>query len=145
MPIQSLLVLSKLREERRVDVEIVAQVLQRDTAVARAALERLAEAGLVEAHGVKRGRTYTLSASLYRQAGKAGDYVRQAGFDRIQQEQMIRSFVREHETLRRRDVIALCKLGPDQATRFLGRLVDEGILVRHGEKKATVYTAGPNL
>lgn len=36
-------------------------------------LERLAGAGLVEAHGSSRGRSYTLSAVVYR---AKGDYTR---------------------------------------------------------------------
>ncbi len=145
MPFQSLLVLSKLREERRVDASEVASALQRDAGVARAALERLVEGGLVEAHGVKRGRTYTLSAAVYRREGKAGNYVRQAGFDRLQQEQMIRAFVREHGSIRRQDVIELCKLNPHQASRLLQRLVEQKALVRKGKHRGTFYEGGAKL
>ena len=74
----------------------LAQAIQRDETAARGTLERLVEAGLVEAHGVKRGRTYTLSAKVYRETGGAGDYVHQVGFDAIQQEQMVLQYVSNH-------------------------------------------------
>lgn len=94
---------------------------------------------------MKKGRTYTLSADLYRRMGQQAGYIRQAGFDRLQQEQMIRAYVREHGSIRRREVVELCRLGEHLATRLLRKLVEEGILQKQGERKATVYSRGPML
>ena len=145
IPIDTLLVLSRLREEKRLDVNVIAQTIQKDVPAARAVLERLVEAGLVEAHGVKKGRTYTMSARLYRRLGEPASYVRQAGFDPLQQEQMVRSFVREHGSIKRGDVVDLCRVSVHQAKRLLGKLVEEGALVRTGVGKATRYERGQNL
>lgn len=145
LPLNSLIVLAKLRNEKRADATGVAAAIQRDESAARAVLERLVEAGLVEAHGVGRGRTYTLSSKVYRKEGKSIDYVRQAGFDPIQHEQMIIKYVRAHGQIKRKDVIELCKIGPYQASRLLGRLVEAGTLRKVGEHKATIYQAGPKL
>lgn len=139
MPVDSLLVLSKLREARRANTREIAAVLQKDVTAARAALERLVEAGLVRAHGETKGRTYTLSSTVYEQLGQPAGYVRQAGFDRIQQEEMVKRFAREHGRVKRRDIIELCGLGPDQATRVLQRLVESGDLLRRGHKRGTFY------
>jgi ATP-dependent DNA helicase RecG len=57
----------RLRQERRLDTTTLAHAIQRNEAIARSVLERLVEAGLVEAHGVKKGRTYTLSPQVYRE------------------------------------------------------------------------------
>jgi ATP-dependent DNA helicase RecG len=57
-----LIVLARLRKERRLDVQTVAAAIQKNESVARAVLERLVEAGLIEGRGATRGRTYTLSA-----------------------------------------------------------------------------------
>lgn len=145
LPVDTLITLSRIREERRVDVGEVANAIQKDLAAARAVLERLVEAGLVEAHGVKKGRTYTLSAEVYRRLGQPADYVRQAGFEPLQQEQMVRRFVREHGSIRRRDVIDLCRMGGQQATRLLRSLVDRKVLKKRGKQRGTYYEAGPNL
>lgn len=145
MPLDSLIVLAWLRNERRVDVNDIAQAIQRPPAAARGVLERLVESGLVEAHGATKGRYYVLGAKVYRSLGRSTDYVRQAGFDRLQQEQMVRRFVQQHGSIRRKDVVDLCHLSPDQASRLLGRLVSEGALRRHGERKAATYEAGPSL
>ncbi|WP_020507128.1 DNA glycosylase AlkZ-like family protein [Lamprocystis purpurea] len=145
LPIESLLVLAELRHARRLDTPETAKLLQRDSAYGRAVLERLVEAGLLQAHGVRKGRTYTLSAAVYRQLGSPLDYVRQAGFDPLQQEEMVKRYVREHGNIRRSDVIRLCGLSPQQATRLLKKLNNNGILEPHGEGKGTVYARGPNL
>lgn len=85
-------------------------------------LEKLVEAGLVEAHGVGRGRSYILSAKVYRQSGQKADYIRQAGFDAIQQEQMVLSFIDKHGGIKRADVMELCHLTKDQAYKLLKNL-----------------------
>lgn len=63
--LDALIVLSQIRLERRIGVAEATAAIQKDEAVARRVLEGLVEAGIVEAHGVKRGRTYTLSAKVY--------------------------------------------------------------------------------
>jgi len=145
LPVDSLLALSCLRDEKRVDVGMVATAIQKDVVSARIVLERLVEAGIAQAHGVKKGRTYTLSAVVYRSLGDPSGYVRQAGFEPLQQAEMVKSYVREHGEIRRKDVIELCRLGPNQATRLLQALVKGGSLEKHGIGKGTFYTRGANL
>jgi ATP-dependent DNA helicase RecG len=138
--LDALIVLSHLRHERRIDIATAAHAIQKTEAAARAILERLVEAGLVEPQGVKKGRTYTLSASIYRQLGQSADYIRQVGFDRIQQEQMIIRYVQENQRITRQDVIGLCRLSKDQAGRLLRQLLDDNKLVSHGKSRGTYYT-----
>lgn len=145
VPVDSLIVLARLRKERRVDTTALASAIQKDESAVRAVLERLVEAGLIEAHGVKRGRTYTLSPRVYRELGQSADYVRQVGFDTIQQEQMVMKYVTKHGQIRRKDVIDLCKIGPYQASRLLHKLTESGTLQKTGERKETVYERGQNL
>ena len=145
LPLDTLIALSLLNRQKRAGVHEIAMAVQRDVFAARAVVERLVEVGLVEAHGIKKGRTYTLAPRVYREMGQADEYVRQAGFDRLQQEQMVRTYVREHGSIRRRDVIRLCRLSPQQATRLLARLVEEDVLARHGRGKGSVYEPGVNI
>jgi len=145
IPLDALIVLARVRDEKRIDIAQVARAIQKDESAARAVVERLVELGLLEAHGVKRGRTYTLSATVYRELGQGPEYIRQAGFDQIQQEQMVHKWVAKHGQIRRREVIDLCKMSPKQATRMLRKLVDAGILKMVGERKAATYGRGPNF
>lgn len=137
--IDSLIILARLRRERRLDISVLASAIQKDESVARFTLERLVEKGLIEAHGVKKGRTYTLSAKVYREFGQRADYVRQAGFDSIQQEQMVLQFAKKHKRITRKEVVELCKLNEDQASRLLRKLHASGKLELSGKGRGAYY------
>jgi ATP-dependent DNA helicase RecG len=139
LPVESLIALCLLRNERRVDAARLARAIQRDEPAARAVLEQLVEAGLVEARGVRRGRTYTLSPKVYQGLGQSAGYVRQAGFEAIQQEQMVLQFVRAHGRITRKDVMALCRINEDQATYLLRKLTDENKLRLVGRGRGAYY------
>lgn len=138
-PVDTLIALNLLRRERRIDTAALAQAMQRDQSAARTVFEHLCEAGIIVARGVKKGRTYTLSAHVYRALGLSEAYVRQAGFDDIQQEQMVLQFVQVHTTITRNQVEELCHISEDQAFRLLRKLVDQGHLMKSGQGKATTY------
>ncbi|MFN8515014.1 MAG: ATP-binding protein [Thermomicrobiales bacterium] len=139
LPVESLIALALVRHERRIDSLSLAHAIQRDESFARNVLERLVEAGLVEAFGVARNRTYTLSSRMYRALGQPGDYVRQAGFAPIQQEQMVLQFTEKHGRISRREVIELCRITENQARHLLDRLVKRGELRRIPAGRASYY------
>jgi ATP-dependent DNA helicase RecG len=112
---------------------------QRNQAQTRATLERLLEAGLIESRGAKRGKTYMLSAKVYRRSGRLAEYVCQAGFDAIQQEQMVLTYIKKHGRIKRGDTADLCRISPFQATRLLKRLMEAGKIVAKGQGKGTYY------
>lgn len=144
LPIDSLIALAALRESKRVTAEELAVQIQRDTTSAKRTLEALTEAGLVEAHGSTRGRSYTLSASLYQAVGDKAAYTRQAGFTPIQHEQMVLSYVRQHGSIKRAEVMELCRLSAEQAKELLTKLRDENRLILQGEKRGSHYVPGPD-
>ncbi len=139
LPIDSLIILSKLSHERRLTTADFADSLQKPEASIRANLEKLVEAGMVEPHGSGRGRFYMLSAKIYKKTGEKAAYVRQAGFDPIQQEQMILNFIEKHGSIKRSDVIELCRVSKDQAYKLLAKLKKQGMIELEGEKKHAVY------
>jgi ATP-dependent DNA helicase RecG len=113
--------------------------VQKPEAVVRGTLEKLVETGFLEPHGSGRGRTYTLSAALYRQAGKKSEYIRQAGFAPIQQEQMVLKYIATHGGIKRADTAELCRISPFQATRLLKRMEKNGLVRPVGQGKGTQY------
>ncbi len=139
LPVDSLIALSLLRSERRVDTSRLARSIQKDEAAARQVIERLVEAGLAEAHGVKKGRTYTLGRAVYQRMGQPADYVRQAGFDSIQQEQMVLQFVRVHGRIARKDASTLCRISSLQASHLLRKLSSSSKLRTEGSGRGTYY------
>jgi ATP-dependent DNA helicase RecG len=138
--LQDLLVLHEVRHERRITSARAAELFQVSQDEARAVLNRLVERGLLEARGERKGRTYHLAAGIYRKLGQPGQYVRTRGFDDLQQEQMVLTFVDRHGSITRADAAELCRLGSDQASRLLRRLRDEGKLALAGERRASRYT-----
>jgi ATP-dependent DNA helicase RecG len=140
LPIDSLIALAVLREQKRLGMDELAQHIHRDSTQARRTLESLVEAGLVQPHGNTRNRSYTLSAEVYQAKGQHVAYTRQAGFSSLQNEQMVLSHVRHHGQIRRSEVIDLCHLTDDQAAKLLKRLKDEGRLVKSGERRWAFYT-----
>ena len=139
MPIDSLIILSRLRDERRLTTSDLTSYTQKSETETRSALETLTEAGLVEPHGFGRGRAYTLSANVYRKTGQKAAYVRQAGFDYIQQEQMVLNYIDKHGLIKRADVAELCHLSLPQAYHLLKKLKDEGKIKQSGKKRYAVY------
>jgi ATP-dependent DNA helicase RecG len=137
--LDELLVLNTLWQERSLSTQQVARLMQKSEHHARAVLERLVEIGLLEARGERKGRTYHLSAATYRRLGVPSAYVRQRGFEPIQQEQMIQQYLEAHGRITRREVAELCRISPYQATRLLRKMVEEGKLSAHGVRKSTWY------
>lgn len=143
LPVDSLIALAAVRELKRLTADELAGRIQRDVASAKRTLEALTEAGLVEAHGTTRGRSYTLSVAVYRQTGDKAGYTRQAGFAPIQHEQMVLSYVRQHGQIKRAEVMGLCRLNEEQAKALLSRLKKDGRLIQHGERRGSYYTTDP--
>lgn len=142
LPIDGLIALAVLREFKRVTCEELARHLQKDPDQAKRTLEGLHEAGLVQAHGATKARSYTLSFGLYQAMGDKAAYTRQLGFAPIQHEQMVLSYVRQHGQIKRGEAMELCRLSKDQAWKLLNRLTKQGNLKQHGEKRGAVYTLG---
>ena len=139
IPIDSLIILSRLCHERRLTTADLIADTQKSEQVTRTVLEKLVEAGLVEAHGSGRGRTYTLSAKVYRYSGQKAAYIRQAGFDRIQQEQMVLAYIDKHGSIKRAEVMDLCRITKDQAYKLLKRLKSSGQITQIGNRKGAIY------
>lgn len=97
------------------------------------------EAGLVQPRGTGRGRSYTLSPKVYQAIGKELEYTRQAGFEKLQQEQLVLNLVQQQGKVQRKDVMDLCQLNKDQAYQLLKKLRKTGQLNKQGKGKATYY------
>ena len=139
LPIDSLIALGALREFKRLSAESLAGHIQRDATAAKRTLEALTEAGLVAAHGNTRGRSYTLSASVYLVVSDKAAYTRQVGFNPIQHEQMVLSYIRQHGQIKRAEVMNLCRLTEGQAKELLRRLVASRKIVLRGAGRASMY------
>lgn len=126
--------LNALWQERNLTTADSASLIQKPEAETRSVLHHLLEAGLVEERGQKKGRTWHLSAAAYRALGDKAAYVRQRGFEPLQQEQMVLQYVQKHGRITRQEAAELCRVSGPQAYRLLNRLLDQGLLRRSGQR-----------
>jgi ATP-dependent DNA helicase RecG len=137
--LDDLLILNALWRDRRLTTKEAGRLTQKPEAETRAVLNRLVEIGLVEPRGERKGRTWHLSAATYRRLGQPAAYVRQRGFEPLQQEQMVMQYVEKHGRITRKEAAELCRLVSYQARDLLARLVERGALEMHGTKKGAFY------
>lgn len=145
LPVETLLILTALREARRLSASELAVRLQCRVMRASSLMESLSESGLVRAHGQGKNRYFTLSAAVYRELGQKAEYVRQAAFEPIQQAQMIKNYLNEHGQIRRSEVANLCQIAPREAGALLERMVKDAAIILNGQRKAAYYTANKSL
>ena len=136
LPFHSLLLLNELRQFRRMTARELAEYTHLPEAKVRVAAERMTEAGLLEASGNGRGRTYIMSAKTYRD--KAA-YVRQTDIDAVRYPELVMKLAETKGKISRKDVAALLHVSPPQAYRILKKLEAEKLLVREGTTRNTSY------
>jgi ATP-dependent DNA helicase RecG len=141
-----LLILRACAEDRSITTEEAARAIQSDVDRTRPVLARLVEAGILEPRGERKGRTYHLSAELYRVLGDKSAYVRTRGFEPLQQEQMVLQFARQHGQITRREASDLCRISGPQASRLLAKVASKHPeLTLEGERRGAryVWKGGP--
>lgn len=65
--------------------------------------------------------------------------MRQRGFEPIQREQMVMQYLEKNGRITRREVAELCRVKPEQAKLLLKKLVQDGRLLKHGQKRGSWY------
>ena len=137
--LDDLLILNRLWLDRRLTMAEAARLIQKPEGEARAAFDRLVDAGLVESRGERRKRSYHLSAATCRRLGEEAAYVRERGSEPGGQEQRVLQYLEKQGRITRREVVQLCETGPFQAGRLLKRLVDSGKLRLEGAGRGAYY------
>lgn len=139
LPINSLLILSILKEERRADIHRIAELTHINEKKSKVALEQLCEAGLVEARGTGRGRTYMLSSKVYLKTSSLIEYERQRDIDSLRQAPLLLQLAERQGFVTRKDAVELLHLAEPQAYRVLKKLVEENKLVLDGKGRGARY------
>lgn len=140
LSLPDLQVLTELIRERRATTAELSHVLQRTDAETRHLLTRMVERGWIEARGERKGRSWHLSAAVYRVLDSRAGYVRVRGFEPLQQEHMVLQYVDAHGQITRAEAADLCSITHDQASRLLRKLAHRGDLVHHGQRRWSTYT-----
>ena len=143
MPFNSLLILNALNQYRRMTAREIADFTHIPEAKVRAAVERLTEAGVLEASGNNKGRTYVLSGKAYRDKTA---YVRQTDIDAVRYPELVLKLAASKGKITRKDVMELLHVTPSQAYRILLKMEKSGDLIKAGTTRNAVYrkSAKPN-
>ncbi len=140
LPINSLLILSALQNLRRASLHELSEKIHVNEIRTKANVEKLVEAGLVEAIGNTSARTYILSSKVYREQDNTVGYVRQTGIEMIKSEELIMKLARNQEGMvTRENVVNLLGITPSQAYRLLKRLADNGKIKLVGSGRSSHY------
>ena len=100
--------------------------------------------GWIQARGEGKGRSWHLSAAVYRVLDAPAGYVRVHGFEPLQQEQMVLQYVDAHGQITLTEAAERCSLTPDQASRLLRRLAKEGKLELRGDQRDRNTSSQPD-
>lgn len=140
LPINSLLALSALQNQRRLTIAEFAETMNIGEMRAKAVVEKLVEAGLVEASGNNKSRFYILSSKVYKEQDNIVGYVRQTGIDAVKYEAWIMELLQKQGGKVTRDnVVELLNVTPSQAYRLLKKLSVKGKIRLVGNGRAAYY------
>ena len=139
MPVDALIVLATLKNERRATLSELAKRIQKRESDARNTVEWLVELGMVEGIGNGKARRYMLSSKVYALSGNETAYTRQKGMTIIQEKSMIESHVERFGQISRAEAAELCKCDKNHAYYILHQMVKAGSLRTIGSSRDFRY------
>ena len=140
LPINSLLILSALQSQRRLSIQEISEYINVAESRTKANVEKLVEAGLVEATGSNKSRVYILSSKIYKEQDNVVGYIRQTGIDAVKYEAWIMELVTKQNGMITRDnVVELLNVSTSQAYRLLKKLTEKGKLELVGSGRKAFY------
>lgn len=140
LPINSLLILSALQSQRRLTIAEIAEVTNIGEIRAKAVVEKMVEAGLVDASGNNKARFYILSSKVYKEQDNIVGYVRQTGIDAVKYEAWIMELIQKQGgKITRDNVVELLNVTPSQAYRLLKKMSDKGRIKLVGNGRSAYY------
>lgn len=137
LPLQSLLVLDAIKRMRRCSAEELESLVDIPRSRIRGTIERLTEAGLLEAHGTGHNRSYVLSKKIYEREGLSKEYVRQTDIDKIRYPELIMKLAQSQGSITTSDIEDLLHLPTSNAAYYeIRKLVKAGKLrsIKKGSK-----------
>ena len=139
MPVDALIALSVLKTDRRATIALLSSKIQKPISETRAIVEWLIELGMVEGVGNGSARRYMLSSKVYSISNNKAGYIRQRGWDTLQEREMIISHFDKYSEITREGVAELCRCTANHASWLLRQLVEEGVLVLCGKGRGSYY------
>ena len=139
MPLDALIVLSVLKNERRSTIKLLSKKIQKPVEDTRPVVEWLIELGMVEGVGNSSARRYMLSSKVYSITNNKSGYTRQRGWDTLQEREMILAHLNQYNKITRSDVVELCRCTPNHASWLLRQLVKDQVIQLQGKGPGAYY------
>lgn len=136
---QSLMVLSALLFSKRLTFEQIVETTHLPAYRLRRHVETLVEEGLLESRGSGSSRDFILSSLFYRIQHKEIEHFRQTKSDAVSDTNLVLQLAQEKGKINRSDVVQALNITGQSAYRLLRKLVDEGKLLKEGDKRSTLY------
>lgn len=139
LALEDLLILYEIRAEGAVTVERMAELGHIGRPEAHTVLDRLADKGIVEPQGRGRGRRYVFTSLLSHRFGQPPRQKTTSITISANHRPRALDFVRQNGSISRGDAVELCGITPDQASRLLREMRDDGLLEMIGSRRGTRY------
>ena len=134
------MILSALQSQRRLTIAEITEITNIGEIRAKSVVEKLVEAGLVDASGNNKARYYILSSKVYKEQDNIVGYVRQTGIDAVKNEAWIMELIqRQGGKITRENVVELLNVTPSQAYRLLKKMSDKGRIKLVGNGRSAYY------
>lgn len=146
--LDELLVLDALRSQDFIDVSEAAHVLQTSRDDARRVLDgmTLPALALIERRGHTASATFHLAKGIAKELKGKAAYTKTRGLNPVRYAEMVREYLRDHRTIRNRELRELLGLGDSpsaqvEASRYFKKWSEaEGFLDQHGNGSSKFYT-----
>ena len=139
LSINTLLVINTLKDIPRSTVEQLSEAIGLSAITTKSILDTCIECGIVDGFGQGRGRTYILSAKVYKtKEGRMG-YVRQVDIDESRYLELIVNLAKNNDYIARADVVQLLHVDNNKAYKLLKKLVNSDDLEPINKGKYAKY------
>jgi ATP-dependent DNA helicase RecG len=137
--LDEILILKNLCRHTEIDSATVAAICQRSLPEVREKLSRMVKRNLLDKRGQKRGQHFYLARKVCDQIGEKVEYTRDRGIDEIRHPEMVKSYLRDHGTIRNKDCQELCGIDRYHAIKLLNRMKQMGIIELKGNRGRGAY------
>ena len=140
IPLDALIALSVLKTERRSTIGLLSYKIQKSISDTKSIVEWLIELGMVEGIGNGSARRYMLSSKVYSVINNKTGYTRQRGWDTMQEQELIMSYLEKYKSITRDAIVELCRCTPNHASWLLRQMVKENKIIMYGRTRGASYT-----
>ena len=139
LPINSLLILSTLRTQRRATVLELSKLIHISELRTKANIEKLIEFGLVEVSNKGKSRVFILSPKVYKEQNNLIGYIRQTEINRLRYEELVLKLAKHQQFITRDNVKELLNINDGQSYRILKNLTESHQLLLVGKGRNSKY------